>query len=513
MRRIVLTLTALAGLLIGPALGAEGAGPSPEVLAEALKGVPADLLTLDGKPATQADLAKAKPASGAYDNTGAVIEEEKEVTVGGKAEKVTIFRLRDAAETLQLHGNILWTAIAAFLVFFMQAGFALVEAGFTRAKNCVNIIMKNVMDFSIGVIVFFVIGFHLMFAGEESLFCLGKTAGGDWGYTFWIFQAVFCATAATIVSGAMAERTKFTSYLIYSAVISAVIYPIFGSWAWGGLLDGGGWLEGLSAPFCDFAGSTVVHSIGGWLALAGAIVLGPRLGKYGPDGKPRAIMGHSIPLAALGVFILWLGWFGFNAGSTTTFDGELGRVAVTTCLAAGAGSLAAMFVAWFHGKKPDASMTLNGALAGLVAITAGCYTVTPGAAIVIGLLAGALVYCSVVFIDRVLKVDDPVGAVSVHGVCGAFGTICCGLFNNEAALGIGAKSTGLFYGGGFAQLGTQLLGAGVAFAWAFGLGMVLFLGLKYTVGLRVSAEEELKGLDVGEHGMEAYAGFQIFTNV
>ncbi|MBT3202106.1 MAG: ammonium transporter [Phycisphaerales bacterium] len=466
---------------------------------------------LDGKPATQEQLEAAIPLSGAYDNAEAVISEKKEVVIDGKTETVEIYRLRDAPEKLKWYGAVLWTALAAFLVFFMQAGFAMVETGFTRAKNAVNIIMKNVMDFSIGSVAFFLVGFHLMFAGDEPLFLLGATAGGDWGFTFWIFQAVFCATAATIVSGAMAGRTKFVSYLVYSGIISALIYPVFGSWAWGGLLDGGGWLENMSSPFCDFAGSTVVHSIGGWLALAGALILGPRIGKYGPDGKPRAIMGHNIPMASLGVFILWFGWFGFNAGSTTTLDGELGRVAVTTCLAAAAGALSAMAITWIRSGKPDGSMTLNGALAGLVAITAGCYTVTPGASMLIGLLAGVLVYLSVLFIDSVLKIDDPVGAVSVHGVCGAWGTLACGLFNAEKTLGIGDSSSGLFYGGGASQLLTQLTGVGVAFAWAFGLGLVMFMVIKKTIGLRASREEELRGLDVSEHGMEAYAGFQIFA--
>ena len=265
--------------------------------------------------------------------------------------------------------------------------------------------------------------------------------------------------------------------------------------------------------FCDFAGSTVVHSVGGWLALAGAIILGPRLGKYGPDGKAKAIPGHNITLAALGVFILWFGWFGFNPGSTTVGNGEIGRVAVTTNLAAAAGAIVAMIVSWIIGKKPDASMSLNGALAGLVGITAGCYTVTPMGAVMIGAIAGALVYFSVIFIDSVLKVDDPVGAVSVHGVCGAFGTLACGLFNAEAVLGIGDANGGLFYGGGFAQLGTQLAGIGAAFAWAFGIGLVMFTLIKVTVGLRASKEEEIKGLDIGEHGMEAYAGFQIFSSM
>jgi Amt family ammonium transporter len=275
------------------------------------------------------------------------------------------------------------------------------------------------------------------------------------------------------------------------------------------LLNGNGWLEKIG--FCDFAGSTVVHSVGGWLALAGAIVLGPRLGKYGPEGKSKAILGHNVTLAALGVFILWFGWFGFNPGSTTVGNGEIGRVAVTTNMSAAAGAIVAMIVSWVIGKKPDASMSLNGALAGLVGITAGCYTVTPFGAMTIGAMAGAIVVFSVYFIDGVLKVDDPVGAVSVHGVCGAFGTLACGLFNAEAVLGIGDANTGLFYGGGFGQLGVQFTGVVVCFAWAFGLGLVLFIAIKKTIGLRVTPEEELKGLDVTEHGMEAYHGFQIFN--
>jgi Amt family ammonium transporter len=388
----------------------------------------------------------------------------------------------------------------------MQPGFAMVECGFTRAKNAVNILMKNLMDFSVGTIAFFLVGFGLMFGKTNGLFGTtlfalgGVEPGTHWNWTFLIFQTVFAATAATIVSGAMAERTKFVGYLVYSFFISLFIYPVFGSWAWGGLLDGGGWLEKLG--FLDFAGSTVVHSVGGWLALAGAIVLGPRIGKYGPDGKPKAIPGHNIPVAALGVFILWFGWFGFNPGSTTTGDGSIGYIAVTTNLAAAAGAIFAMSAAWIIMKKPDASMALNGALAGLVAITAPCDGVSPFGAIIIGSVAGVLVVVSVLFIDRTLKVDDPVGAVSVHGVNGLWGTLSAGLFNME---------TGLFYGGGIKQLGVQALGAGAAFLWAFGLGLVLFYAIKATIGLRVTPEEELKGLDIGEHGMEAYSGFQIFT--
>ncbi|MDD2236873.1 MAG: ammonium transporter [Kiritimatiellae bacterium] len=428
-------------------------------------------------------------------------------------------------DTAQDNLNIVWTLVAATLVFFMQAGFAMVETGFTRAKNAVNILMKNMMDFSIGSLAFFLVGFGLMFGATSNgwfgteffgMNGLMNTAGGaEWSYTFMIFQTVFAATAATIVSGAMAERTKFSGYLAYATVICLIIYPLYGKWAWGSLFsdNGAGWLESLpTGAFCDFAGSSVVHSLGGWLALAGAIILGPRIGKYGPDRKPRAIMGHNIPLAALGVFILWFGWFGFNPGSTTTGNGEIGRVAVTTNLAAAAGVVGALITSWIISKKPDASMTLNGALAGLVGITAPCYTVTPMGSIIIGLVAGVLVVLSVIFIDRVLRVDDPVGAVSVHGVCGLWGTLACGLFNAEAVIGTGETSAGLFYGGGFNQMISQLIGAGTCFVWAFGVGLILFTVIRKTIGLRVSVEEELRGLDIDEHGMEAYSGFQIFSN-
>ncbi len=415
------------------------------------------------------------------------------------------------ADDVQNNLNIVWTLVAAFLVFFMQAGFALVEAGLTRAKNVVNILMKNLMDFAIGTLVFFFIGFGLMF-GTSNGFCgtdwfflnwipFTDSYEGGWPFTFLIFQTVFAATAATIVSGAMAERTKFSSYLIYSAVISAFIYPISGSWAWGGLFEGGGWLA--DKGFLDYAGSSVVHSVGGWMALAGAIILGPRIGKYGPDGKAKAIPGHNIPFAALGVFILWIGWFGFNPGSTTSGVPLAGYIAVTTNLAAATGCVVAMFTAWIVMGKPDATMALNGALAGLVSITAPCDCVSPLSAIIIGGIGGALVVFSVIAIDKYLKVDDPVGAVSVHGVCGTWGTLSVGLFHTDA---------GLLFGGGTGQLVSQLIGIAAYFGWAFGLGMILFTALKYTVGLRVSAEEEIAGLDVGEHGMEGYYGFQIFQN-
>ena len=409
-----------------------------------------------------------------------------------------------AIETVQIHADYLWTLIAACLVFFMQAGFAMVEAGFTRAKSAVNILMKNLMDFSMGSITFWAVGFGLMFGatstgwlGTSGFFLSDFTPGGDpWVLAFWMFQAVFAATAATIVSGAMAERTKFVGYLSYSALLTAFIYPIFGSWAWGSLYNGNGWLEGLG--FIDFAGSTVVHSVGGWVALAGAIVLGPRIGKFAKDGKVKPIPGHNLPLAALGVFILWLGWFGFNPGSTTAANKDIAMIFVNTNLAAAAGAILAMITAWAKFGKPDASMSLNGALAGLVGITAPCATVSPLSAIIIGAVAGCLVVLSVLFFDKI-KVDDPVGAISVHGVCGAWGTLAAGIFN------MGGTSAKI--------IGVQLLGIGSCFVWAFGTGFVMFKLIEKTVGLRVSPEEELEGLDYSEHRANAYPDFQVASRV
>lgn len=410
----------------------------------------------------------------------------------------TIASNADAIALVQDHANYLWTLIAAALVFFMQAGFAMVESGFTRAKSAVNIMMKNLMDFSMGTFFFWAIGFGLMFGttstgwfGTSDFFLSGWTPDGDqWVLAFWMFQCVFAATAATIVSGAVAERTKFTGYLIYSAVLCAFIYPIFGSWAWGSLLNGNGWLEGLG--FIDFAGSTVVHSIGGWAALAGAMVLGPRIGKYGPKGEVKAIPGHNIPMAAIGVFILWLGWFGFNPGSTTTADKSIAMIFVNTNLSAAAGAIAAMFTSWLIFKKPDIGMSLNGALAGLVGITAGCANVSPSSSLIIGALSGVLVVLSVMALDRV-HIDDPVGAVSVHGVCGAWGTLAAGLFNMD---GMTAKI-----------ITTQLIGIGAAFAWSFGCAYILFKLIDVTMGLRISEEEELIGVDISEHGAHAYNDF------
>lgn len=404
--------------------------------------------------------------------------------------------------------DTLWTCLAAFLVFFMQAGFALVEAGFTRAKNACNIIMKNLMDFSVGSLTFWLVGFGLMF-GTSNGFCgmdqfffdgssdaaLAVKDNEGFNWAFLIFQTVFCATAATIVSGAMAERTKFTSYLVYSVLITVIVYPIFGSWAWGGLYTQAGWLEKLgTGGFIDFAGSTVVHSIGGWCALAGAITIGPRIGKYTADGKVKPIPGHNITLGALGVFILWLGWFGFNPGSTTMIGGgEFAEVAVTTNLAAAAGVVGALFTSWAMFGKPDTSFALNGALAGLVSITAGCYNLSPLFSAITGLIGGILVVFSCVMFDK-LKIDDPVGAVSVHGVCGAWGTLAVGIFIADTGLIAGQVN----------QFISQCIGVGVGFAWAFGLSMIIFNVIKFTMGLRVSAEEEMQGLDIHEHGMYAY---------
>ncbi len=413
--------------------------------------------------------------------------------------------------------DMIWVLIAGFLVFFMQAGFAMVEVGLTRAKNSVNILMKNLMDFSIGSIAYWAIGFGIMFGadkaglfGTSGFFFSGANPGtteGLWQYVFWFFQVVFAATAATIVSGSMAERTKFTSYLIYSFFISFIIYPISGHWIWGG-----GWLSKLG--FLDFAGSTVVHSVGGWAALVGAIVLGPRLGKYDITGKSKIIPGHNITLAALGVFILWFGWFGFNPGSTLSgLNKGIGLIAVNTNLAAAAGAIMAMITIWLMYGKPDASMTLNGALAGLVAITAPCASVSPASAVVIGVIAGILVVLSVEFLDKVLKIDDPVGAISVHGINGVWGTLSVGIFAQASygqATGAGAVN-GFLFGGGLHQLWIQFIGVVAVAGWVITASTILFLTIKHTAGLRVSREEELKGLDIGEHGMEGYSGFQIIN--
>ncbi|MDR0645228.1 MAG: ammonium transporter [Treponema sp.] len=432
---------------------------------------------------------------------------------------------QESIENLGFSLDVIWLFIGAILVFIMQAGFALVETGLTRAKNATNITMKNVMDFCFGAIVYWMIGWGFMY-GKDALGGLIGTDQFFYGpmelnidngnfYKSWFFQVVFAATAATIVSGAMAERTQFKSYLIYTCFISAFIYPISGHWAWGG-----GWLANLG--FHDFAGSTVVHSVGGWAALMGAIVLGPRIGKYvkGSNGQitVKAFPGHNIPYAALGVLLLFFGWFGFNAASTgvaTVGDGgiwsglNIARVSVTTCLAAAAGAVGALIFSWIWFKKPDCSMTLNGLLAGLVSITAPCAIVSPGASIIIGFIGGVLVVAAVEFIDKVLKIDDPVGAISVHLVCGIFGTIAVGIWGNAPD----ADIAGLLHGGGFHQLGVQLLGIVTVGAWAGVISLILFLSIKAITGLRVTPKEELMGLDITEHKAEAYTGFQIFSNM
>lgn len=399
--------------------------------------------------------------------------------------------------------DTIWVLLGAALVFFMQAGFAMVETGFTRSKNAGNIIMKNVMDYCIGTVAFWLVGFGLMFAGD-GLFIGGfdPFIRGDYSSTFptfafVIFQTVFCATSATIVSGAMAERTKFISYCIYSLLISLFVYPISGHWIWGG-----GWLAQLG--FHDFAGSTAVHMVGGVAALLGAMFLGPRIGKYDEKGNPKAIPGHSLTLGALGCFILWFCWFGFNGCSTVSMTGDesivsASKIFVTTNMAAAVATCTTMILTWVRYRKPDVSMTLNGSLAGLVAITAGCDLVTPVGAAVIGLVAGVLIVFSVEFFDKVAKIDDPVGAISVHGVCGAVGTILTGVF---------AEDIGLFYGGGFSFLLTQLLGVASVILWVVVVMTIIFFVIKKTIGLRVSAEEEIVGLDIKEHGLtSAYADF------
>ena len=403
-------------------------------------------------------------------------------------------------EQIAISLDTVWMLLAAMLVFWMQPGFALCEAGFTRSKNSVNILMKNFVDFILGSLLFFFVGFGFMFGSDGAGF-IGAPNWGDLSFYkgelpvegFLIFETVFCATAATIVSGAMAERTKFSMYLVYSAVISLLIYPVEGHWTWGG-----GWLSELG--FHDFAGSAIVHSVGGVLALIGAIALGPRIGKYGKDRKSRAIPGHNLALAALGVFILWLGWFGFNPGSQLAASGEVNRVAIshvflTTNLAAAAGGAATMFLTWIKYGKPSLSLMLNGVLAGLVGITAGCDMVSPWGAVIIGVVCGLVLVFAIEFIDHTLHIDDPVGASSVHGVCGILGTVMTGLL---------ATDGGLFYGGGWHFLGVQCLGIVVIDLWAALCGFLLFFGIKKFAGLRVEPRVEEEGLDVYEHGESCY---------
>lgn len=415
-------------------------------------------------------------------------------------------------EDLSLSLDTVWMLLAAMLVFFMQPGFALCEAGFTRSKNTANILFKNFVDFMLGSLLFWFIGFGFMFGSDGAGF-IGMPNFGDLSFYssdlpvegFLIFETVFCATAATIVSGAMAERTKFNMYVIYSIFISLIIYPVEGHWTWGG-----GWLcngdadsfmmTTFGATFHDFAGSAIVHSVGGVLAFIGAIALGPRLGKYDSKGKSRAIPGHSLLAAALGVFILWFGWFGFNPGSQLAASGEVNRVAIshvflTTNLAAVAGGVATMMVTWFKYGKPSFSLTLNGVLAGLVGITAGCDLVSPAGAVIIGLVCGTVLVFAIEFIDTKLHIDDPVGASSVHGVCGIIGTLMTGML---------AVDSGLFYGHGWGFLGAQTLGIVCIDLWAAVAGVILFFGIKKIAGLRVDKRIEEEGLDIYEHGESCY---------
>ena len=434
---------------------------------------------------------------------GLFILDKSALTVFAAEETIDIGQLKMGLDTV-------WVLLGAFLVFFMQAGFGMVEAGFIRAKNTCNILTKNFLDFCMASLGFFLIGYGLMFGDGNSflgtkgwcLFGLESTNNGIPLYAFWLFQAAFCGAAATIVAGGMAERMKFPAYLIYSFIISAFIYPIVGHWIWGG-----GWLNNMG--FADFAGSTVVHTVGGCAAVIGTSILKPREGKYAIDGTPKVLAGHSIPLASLGVFILWFGWFGFNAGSTLgVADGSLiGRVAMNTNLAAALGGIVAMATVWKRYGKPDLSMAMNGALAGLVAITAPCAFVEPWAALVIGTMAGYLVVRGVELLDK-LRIDDPVGAFPVHGICGIWGTLCVGLFGKSA---LGLENNGLIYGGNPMQLGIQIVGSFSTVIFVVISMGIIFKLIDKTVGLRINREEELRGLDIGEHGMEAYGGFQIFS--
>ena len=401
-----------------------------------------------------------------------------------------------AAEAVQTNLNFVWVLVATMLVFLMQAGFALLETGFTRSKNAVNIIMKNIMDVSVGGLAFFAVGFGLMFGtgllgiiGTDGFFLRG-IADDPWTLSFFLFQAVFAATAATIVSGAVAERIKFSGYLILTIAITGLIYPVFGAWAWGGLFNGNGWLEALG--FIDFAGSTVVHSVGAWAALAGALVIGPRVGKYGIDGRPRHIPGHNLPLAALGIFILWFGWFGFNAGSTTEGTTGVALIALNTFLSSIAAATAAMVISWIKKGKPDAPLTMNGVLGGLVGITAGCANLTPTFALIAGSVAGVIVVYASEFLER--YVDDAVGAIAVHGVCGAWGTIAAGLFDSAGMFNLGT-------------VGVQMLGVSVAFLWAFPTSYIVCRLLDNRLGLRVNGDLETMGLDLYEHDYRAYPEF------
>jgi Amt family ammonium transporter len=421
------------------------------------------------------------------------------------------------ADDVQVTLNNIWVTIAAFLVIFMNAGFAMVETGFVRQKNAVNVLSKNLIVFALATLGFWFIGFSLMFgansngfigwggiflSGPPELYGLGPDGINLSKDTFFLFQVAFAGTAATIVSGAVAERVRYLDFLIFSLLLTGIAYPITGHWLWGG-----GWLADLG--FVDFAGSTLVHTVGGCAALMGAAFLGPRMGKYSADGQVNALPGHNLSLATLGCLILWLGWFGFNPGSQLAADLAVPYIAVTTNLGAAAGGLAATFVSWGLSGKPDLSMTINGILAGLVSVTAGCYVFGYGGAFWAGLIGGTLVVFAVGFFDSI-KIDDPVGATSVHLVCGIWGTLAVGLFanpNNATQGGVEGSIAGLFYGGGVGQLGLQIVGVLSVALFTVVMSTIFWLVIKAVFGLRVTAEEEMKGLDIGEHGMEAYSGF------
>lgn len=416
--------------------------------------------------------------------------------------------------SMEMAMDTLWVLLATMLVFLMNLGFASLESGFARAKNTVNILSKNFVVFAVSALGFLLLGWGLMFGGDnpvigtQGLWLFGQIDESVYTLSanvpFWakvIFQMVFCGTAATIVSGAVAERIKYVSFIIFSFILTLVIYPIVGHWIWGG-----GFLSSMG--FLDFAGSTVVHSVGGWAALAGVIVLGPRFGKYSTDGKSMPIPGHNMSLATIGLFVLWFGWFGFNGGSTMSMSnpGDVAHIFMTTNMAAVAGVLSSTIVSWIFIGKPDLGMTINGCLAGLVAVTAGCAYVSVGSSIIIGLIAGAIVVFAVLFFDK-LRLDDPVGATSVHLANGVFGTICVGLFAQEGVTSL-STSNGLLFGGGASLLGVQLLGVVVVAAFIFPASTLVWILIKKTVGLRVTLEEEITGLDIGEHGNSAYPEFQ-----
>ncbi len=421
------------------------------------------------------------------------------IFISSAAYAVDFAKMPVTSEEVQANLDIVWISIAVILVFFMKAGFSMVEIRFTRGKNSVNAIMKNLMDFSVSAIAFWAFGFGLMFGttnglfGTDGFFLHDYSESRDpWLFAFWVYQLVFVSTVACIVSGAMAERTRFICSLLFAIAVSVFVYPIFGSWVWGGIYHGSGWLANLG--FIDFAGSTVIHAVGGWAGLAGAIVLGPRIGKFNKDGSVNPMPGHNLPLAALGTLILWFGWYGFNAGNTLTGDEQIAQVIINTTLAGSAAAISSMVTAWFKYGKPDVGMTLNGALAGLVGITAGAAYIEPVWTVVIGIIAGVIVVNSITFFDK-KRIDDPVGAISVHGVCGVWGTIAVGIFKTNEMFSLH-------------NILIQLLGSVVAFAWAFSVSYLIFKLIAMTIKLRVSEEEEFVGLDLSEYSVSAYPDFQ-----